>query len=418
MRLGGLKAELSAVGKLSDSKAETQAHKARRAVEVELGLALLPDLSAESCSRAARLTGFLGLTVDPPAVALEAERQTITSRIAEIEADDRFQRREHLAHPDTGALVQQKDELLAHRLPFTEFMGRCEAHPRFKLLIDAGYDTDAYAVPFWRSTYYQDWKAGDELVELFPERAADGRALRFADLRATWLDHLDNVSALNASLHAIESDLAAVSTLTRVHTQLGLDLSALDSKHLELWRERVISHVRALGLQNLDPAIETAPTVARLVKALDGLDHKALYLESVAAEARSLSTALSDERTKLAADLAKSQRPKAVGSTFDGAAIDKRFSLRPKKFRTRIQNLTEVHTTVRHYDNWSAARIGHELFWWDLMTDGRLDGNFIDEVREHHHSSRDDGDAAAAVAGGLTAAGLTAGAADLAFDAS
>lgn len=417
-RQAELAADIAALAKVSDGRAVSQVDKARRAVEVELGLALLPDLSPESCGRAARLTGFLGITVEPPAVALEAERLSLTARIAAIEADERFQRREHLAHPDTGELVQRKEELLAHRLPFTEFTKRCEAHPRFRHLISVGYDTPAYAVPFWRSAYYQDWKAGDEVVELFPERATEGRELRFADLRATWLDHLDSITALNASLHAVESDLAGVSTLTRAHTQLGLELAALPSKHLELWRERLISHLRALGLENLDPVLETEPAVARLVKALDGLDHKARYLESVATEARALAKALADEKTKLAADLAKSQRPKAVGTTFDGAAIQKRFVERPAKFRTRISNLTEVHSSVRRYDDWSAARIGQQFLWWDVMTDGRLDGDFIDDVREHRQGSRDDGHAAAAVAGGMAAGVLAVGAADMAFDAS
>lgn len=412
-RLEELQSELDSLGPITSSNAVAQVEKARRAVEVELGLALLPDLSEPSCRRAARLTGFLGITADPPAVALEAERQALTARLATIDADERFQKREHLAHPDTGELVQRKEELLAHRLPFTEFTSRCEAHARFRHLIAVGYDTPAYAVPFWRSAYYQDWKAGDEVVELFPERSSDERALRFADLRATWLDHLDSITALNASLHSVESDLAAISTLTRVHAQLGLELAALPGKHLDLWRERLISHLRALGLENLDPALETEPAIARLLKALDGLDHKARYLESVATEARALAKALTDEKAKLAADLAKSQRPKAAGTTFDGAAIQKRFVERPTKFRTRISNLTEVHTTVRHYDDWSAARIGQQLLWWDVMTDGRLDGNFIDEVRDHRHSPRDDGDAAAAVAGGLVA-----GSADLSFDAS
>jgi hypothetical protein len=413
-----LAADLGALAKVTDGRAVAQVEKARHAVEVELGLALLPDLTPKSCDRAARLTGFLGITADPPAVALEAERQSLTARLAAIAADERFQKREHLAHPDTGELVQRKEELLAHRLPFTEFTTRCDAHPRFRHLIGVGYDTPAYAVPFWRSSYYQDWKAGDEIVELFPERATDGRELRFADLRATWLDHLDSITALNASLHAVEAELAAVSTLTRNHAQLGLELAALDSKHLDLWRERLISHLRALGLENLDPALETEPAIARLVKALDGLDHKARYLESVAAEARTLAKALTDEKAKLAADLAKSQRPKAAGTTFDGAAIQKRFVERPTKLRTRISNLSEVHTTVRHYDDWSAARIGQQFLWWDVMTDGRLDGDFIDEVREHHHAPRDDGNAAAAVAGGMAAGVLAAGAADMAFDAS
>ena len=69
---------------------------------------------------------------------------------------------------------------------------------------------------------------------------------------------------------------------------------------------------------------------------------------------------------------------------------------------------------VRSFDRYDRGGLGQDVLWWDVMTDGKLDGSFSDEVqsfRESHPdyryerrtwSAEDDADdelAAAAVAG-------------------
>jgi hypothetical protein len=69
---------------------------------------------------------------------------------------------------------------------------------------------------------------------------------------------------------------------------------------------------------------------------------------------------------------------------------------------------TRSYETVYVFDRYDRGRFVDDFLWWDLMTDGRLDGNFIPEVhrfRSAHPDWRydagafgDDEAAAAAVA--------------------
>ena len=57
------------------------------------------------------------------------------------------------------------------------------------------------------------------------------------------------------------------------------------------------------------------------------------------------------------------------------------------------------------FDRYSRASFATNFLWWDVMTDGRLDGDFIPEVQKHRsvhggrsRSSRDDDFESAAAA--------------------
>ena len=94
-----------------------------------------------------------------------AERsQQISARTAEISELPIFQNRLLLRAPRTGTLVREITELEEFREPLAQVLQKA-GHPRLQRLLDVEYGLPSYSVPFWRLSYFADWKAGDEIVE-------------------------------------------------------------------------------------------------------------------------------------------------------------------------------------------------------------------------------------------------------------
>src|SRR5262249_35901624 len=135
----------------------------------DLGAALLPELTREHVARAVSLTGYASLAQEDPVGALAREQAAVAARVQEIEQDPRFRDRELLRHPRTGSLTRAKAELEELRAPLHAALSAAE-HPRLERLLEVGYGTPSYGVGFWRMSYYEDWKAGDEILAKFPEK--------------------------------------------------------------------------------------------------------------------------------------------------------------------------------------------------------------------------------------------------------
>jgi hypothetical protein len=380
--IGGRQSQITSERALIATRREE--HKARRPalvarsaeVERELELTLLPDLEPATCARAGRLLAFRSFEESPPKAQIEAERVALTQLIAEVEAMPAIRDREILRAPDSGVLTQELADLRSHREPLVSIVERCTSHPRFQRLLEARYDTEGYAVPYWRLAYYQDWKAGDEVVERFPDQA------RFDDVRGVYLDATENLGAISARISALETELAAGEALDRQLSDARSQLATVAARHLADARQRLVRHVRALGLDGLAGRLDGAPDVATLVAALDGIDHQIKYLDEIDRELGRLDTDLLTESQKLTREATKYSRPKYVGLTFASEDVSKRFRERPSKVQTRLSRLGEAQTSVVRFDSWDRGQFVRDFLWWDVMTDGRLDGNFISEVRE------------------------------------
>ena len=94
-------------------------------------------------------------------------------------------------------------------------------------------------------------------------------------------------------------------------------------------------------------------------------------------------------------------RPKNIGRHWQDADYQRRFgkdrTVSWSKRRSRIRDARTRVVEFHDYSRWDPMR---DFLWWDVMTDGQLDGNFIDEVRARgpHTFDRD----AAAIATAAT----------------
>jgi hypothetical protein len=353
----------------------------RAGVLADLTKALLPDLTPETLRLAGDETGFLPLRNDDPPGQREAERRALSARLAEIEADPRFDQRELLRAPRVGQLTRQVDELEEYRAPMAETLARA-AHPRLARLIEVGYGTSSYQVAFWRMSYYRDWAAGDEILARFPDKKS------FADLREEMTQATETLRVYDQKLGELRAEIAAGEALEREHEERRQALETVDARHLETWRSRLAEHIGAVDAATLATRLAGRPEVAPMLVRADGLGKKLEYLDQIVdSQIRPLENDLLAEDRKLLADMNKNANPKKAGLRFDEETMRKRFQDRPAKIRRRWDTAVGTYQTVYVFDRYDQGSLIRDFLWWDLITDGRLDGNFIPEVAQRHHDA-------------------------------
>ncbi|MBM4357444.1 MAG: hypothetical protein FJ096_04965 [Deltaproteobacteria bacterium] len=342
----------------------------------ELVCAMLPTFDAASMQRAVNWTGYVTLLHARPLVAMENERAKLRERLAAIEGEHRFVHREHLRDPRGGKLVLELAELTQSRLAFADTLDNCK-HPRLAQLLESGYGTEAYATPFWRLSYYSDWEAGDAIVERFPGLAS------FSEVREAYLRARDAAASLDAAAAGIRAEIAAGEALEREHSATAEALASLEQRTLADWRARLAKHIQECG-PALGPRLAAEPTLGMLASRALGLAAKLGYLDRTAeSQLYRAKNELLAARARAEREIRKFSSPKRLYSEIDREAAAKRFRPRDERYRKiwdRYQQTSDALFVFDRYDrcSWTA-----EFLWWDAMTDGRLDGDFIPEVAEH-----------------------------------
>lgn len=366
-----------------------------------LARALLPRLELEGCRRAGTLAGFKDLQAPADPIAeVDEERRALNARVAMLEGDPRWRDRVKLRAPGTGELTRQAEELERLRAPAAELLQRA-AHPRLERLLAEGYGTPAYRVEWWRLSYYADWEAGDEVVERFPGRAD------FAAIREELLAAQTSLAILDTQLKDVRAAIAEGEVVEKDHDSSAHRLANLEPLVLEDWRERLAAHLSAGGVAVL--AGRTLPAdVALLVKTVLGLEKKLEYLAQLATTALDQPfLELRTQREKLEHDAVKYARPKRAGTIFSAEEFQHRFRDRSAGWARRRQRYDRTVQAIAGFEDYGRARFADDFLWWDLMTDGRLDGDFVPEVAQHRadhpgyrwERTHDDTWAAAAAAG-------------------
>jgi len=377
----------------------------------ELLQALIPALTPEAILRAAELSGYGPLRQPEPILqALERERSSIERRLAAIADDERFTNRELLRDPRVGTLTRRVAELEEYAAEFREVVARCQ-HPRLERLIETGYGTPSYSVSWWRASYYGDWKAGDEILARFPDKKD------FAGVLAEYQQAREVLTVYDADLVEARRQIAEGEALEREHTELSEKLTTLAHRHLLDLRDRTGRFLEDTGLAKVAARLAADPELELLAVRFDGLSRQKEYLAGIARQQEAQVAALSQDLEKARRTLSKWVRPKAAFKPITGETLAKLREPRAERHRKRLQRTWHSHTTVFGFADYQRGRLAPDFLWWDLFTDGRIDGDFVPEVhsfREQHPDYRYDRHhadtaaaaavAAAAVAGGVAAA--------------
>src|SRR3982751_1060638 len=129
----------------------------------------LPALTREAFSQLPALTGYRQFETNDPFERMERRRQELSARVVAIEADQRYVRREQLLDPAAGELTLKHQEIEKQLKLLEDAVGQYENEPPFLGLVEHGYDTERYDMPWWDMQYYEDWKNGDEITEKFEQ---------------------------------------------------------------------------------------------------------------------------------------------------------------------------------------------------------------------------------------------------------
>ncbi len=349
----------------------------------ELVAALVPDLSTEALTRAVRCTGYPRLAPAGVQAAVAAERQSLGARLTEIQAEPRFHDRELLRAPRTGSLTRAVEELLQFRAPLAAFLEQC-AHPRLERLLEGGYGTPEYGTPFWRVSFYGDWRAAGEIVDRFDKTKT------FLELREEILRDREAVSVYDAQLAELRAEWAAGQALDEEYEAKRQALVTLDARWLTQAREALARHLGDLDLSALGPRFAPYADLDLLAKRCWGLRQQIVYADRLAekhldAPAADLRAAIA----KLDRDVTKYSRPKNQWASIPGEVFERRFQSRAPRFQKSWQHYQRAHGAVYGFHGYDRGSLASDFLWWDLMTDGRVDGDFIPEVQAFRRQNPD-----------------------------
>ena len=194
----------------------------------------------------------------------------------------------------------------------------------------------------------------------YPAVAADLLALALADL-----------GRAGEALEARRDDAAA-------------RLANLDALVLADWRGALAGHLAACALPELGDRLAGEPAAELLLKSYAGLAKKVEYLDGLAESGVGrLERDLEAELRKLEHDVSKYSRPKKAWATFDAASFEHRFRDRAPRLEKHWQRYRRGVDTIYAFDRYERAGFAEDFLWWDLMTDGRIDGDFLPEVADY-----------------------------------
>lgn len=341
----------------------------------------LPALTREAFATLPALTGYRQFETNDPFMKMERRRQELSARIVAIEADERYQRREQLLDAAAGELTLKRDELERQHKLLKETVARYENEPSFLSMIERGYDTEQYQLRWWQWQYYEDWKYGDEITEKFEQQSFRDVVYNYQQVKAGY-DEFDR------DLLAIKKRIADVESLVAERSKALSGLETLEVDTLAACRQQLREHLEYIDRDDLAAWSAADPNRTGLLKRIHGVEKKMEYLDEMARRY------LDPERDQLSAmidkigrKIAKYRRPKNAYAMIPVDEANSMLRDPTSKLAARRQRYHESYQQVVYFNSYDAFDYGRDMLWWDLMTDGRIDGDFIPEVqswREQH----------------------------------
>lgn len=357
-----------------------------------LGSVLVPDLAPERLDRLARDLGLPAIGARAVEAGTRAEQARLERLQAGALASPIYHNREGIRNECDIRLAECEEQLA----PLEAVYRPIGDDPRFRRLRANGYGTPDYTGRWWSLSYYRDWKEGDELVEAF------GPAMRADDFAAI----LRKVGEARAAAEVMERErdelnarVREVQALELQHEDAARALAQMPMRRLAAVRGAVRAHLGPMSGPQLAQLVGDDRDSVVALQRLSGLAAQRRYLIAAAErdilEPRARLAEVIDRNRR---DIQKLSRPKNAGKSFDGLKMSKRFEARPAAFAKRREHYTKTRHVVTSFHDYDRGSLASDFLWWDLMSDGRLDGDFIPEVHAHHQRHPEVEHAVAAVA--------------------
>lgn len=380
-------ADLNALGR-EDSWYDEQARAHRadlQAIEAKVVEAwdhlcsvLVPDLEPATLDALSQRLGLPAISARAVEAGTRSEIARLEAKLAEAEAAPAYQNREGIRNECT-ILLAECDEMLA---PLRAVYSVIADDARYDRLRVSGYGTPRYAGRWWSLSYYRDWKESDELVEQFGAGAA---ASDYATLQLKVEEAREAAGTLLSERDGLVARLNAVELMEQQHEDATRGLASMPVRRLAAVRGSVRAHLEPMAEARLAGLLGKDHAVVVALQRIDGLAAQSRYLTAAAQryifEPRAQVRAAMERNRR---DMAKLSRAKNAHQTFDADKMHKRFVARPANFNKRRERYEKTRTTITTFNSYDRGSLASDFLWWDLMTDGRLDGDFISEVQHHH----------------------------------
>ena len=347
----------------------------------ELAALYLPDWSRDSFAPIPALTGYRQFEVNSPFAQAEQRRQSLSALVVSVEGDERYKRREQLLDPVAGELTLKVAEAEKQLKFFNDTLSSYEQEEEFRGLVERNYDTDAYRVSWLSLGYYRDWKHGDIITEKFGKE-------RFQDVVYEYLRLREARDNFQKDFQAAKTEKDEVEALVSQREQALSGLETIEADALQGCRRQLREHLEYIDRGELAKWSAARHDLAGLIKKIHGVEKKMEYLEELArrylyAERDQLTAAI----TKLGAKIEKYSRPKHAHTLIPAEDANSWLRGPTEKLAARRGRFRESYRRVYEFDRYDFYDYARDMLWWDLMTDGRIDGDFIPEVqswREQH----------------------------------
>ena len=305
---------------------------------------------------------------------MQDKGKKVAERLEQLAADPRFAEREIRK-------LRLETELREVEPLYNEAkqeLTKLQQQPGVIELIQRQWGTPSYPhrgiFRFFNGQFLRDWKNADRAIAAL-------RASNFAEIAQRVADRQEQTTVLGERVGRLKDEQKAIETLIWEHEKLTAQQAGLPRQTRARLGEDLAAYVAVRGTDKL-PDPEAAK---RAALAIDGVIHQIKYLEETLNKIEEDLSGLLERSGKLREEKRRyeTDRYRYRNKNFSQDQWDKRFGRagRYQKSGDRYERVTEV---VYVYDDYYRPSLLQEFLWWDIITDGRMDGNFIPEVAQYH----------------------------------
>lgn len=316
----------------------------------------------------------------------EKTRHQLADRIRTIESTPEFIQKDLYLSETTTALDLQREEMQPAYDAAVATVRLFQSVPRSEGLLQRGYGTSSYPHKgFWRflnTEYLQDWKFADILCDFF-------KVKDFTDVLYKYREAQNVISVMKDSLKALEMQKGKISTLINEYASAKQKLENIDEEYYLHLRTSIELYFTSNSKATITRTFANKPEILELYAQFDGLSHQIEYVKElykkVSEDINSISEKEHNLRTEAERYRADSYRYR--NKRWDSQQFAKKFNRDDTHYRKRLDKYRRTGETIYVFNDYGRTSFLENFLWWDVITDGRLDGNFIPEVHDYYMSN-------------------------------
>jgi hypothetical protein len=333
------------------------------AAQKELAAIYVPALTDEVFQRATQLTGFQGFLRRDPRLAMQQERKVLQSSLAQLDADNDFQRRDVLVGP-AGTLQQELDASREALAPLDAECIRFESQMDFLELVEVGYDTPSFKEHWWNAGYWRHWAAGDRICKALEMNDFGD------DVLPAYRKFQEPRDVMRGDVLRLEQAIDRVHQIVQQHDQTADRLAHLDEIYLDSAQGFLGEHLGHADLALLEQWVANEPearAVQQALRKLAGLDAKRTIIGEMRSQGIPGFVAdLTVRRDKARQKAWKFQRPKYAYGTAPNSLINPQFDDKTAALAANQAKLQRRLDTMMAFDDYNRFNLANDsqMWWW------------------------------------------------------